>query len=375
MEGLRTALWRVIGILLVFTAPLAVRGEWRADPLAVKLKWGEEQAQIQVGGGWGYYEPAFYWTHDLRWRNDAEPDRPSYYQTQLRRRISRDWWWSLAGRYAVAPVCDFRWAEVALEKTLARPWGFRVWGTGEWRRVKGGGTLEDYDWHLLGSRLRWRPLTPLQWQSELTREAKTYPAPQRSSVKTVLRNELALRFAPHTFSGRWAESVRVYPANAWKNYYYRSLRLAWNWEISDNAYFEGNCGYNQQSQGSGKTTGKLQITGVLAYPSTREYKVSWLCSAAKMVVAEFPFPVEEEEEELPPAGWRFGLRWQDLTPPFTLRAELFGIWDEGILTGGWAARLQGHWWRTRWTLGLAPRGGFYPSAEKGYWVEVKYYLD
>ena len=354
--------------------PVAARGEWRVDPLALKLKWAEEQTQILLGGGWGYYDPAFRWTNDLRWRNNAAPTQPVYYKTQLRRRIGSDWWWGLAGRYAVAPTCDFRWAEVALEKTLARPWALRVWGAGEWRRVRSGGTLEDYDWQLIGSRLRWRPLPPLQWKSELTRETKTYPSPQKSSVKTALNNEVALRFAPHTFYGRWAESVRVYPENAWKNYYYRSLRLEWNWDISNTAYFEGNCGYNQQSQGSGKTSGKLQITGILDYPSTREYKLSWLCSAAKTVVDEFSIPVEEEDE-LPAADWRFGLRWQDLTPPLTLRMELFGIRDEGEITGGWAARLQGHQRRFRWTLGLAPRGGFYPSAEKGYWVEIKYYLE
>ena len=223
MEGLRTALWRVIGILLVFTAPLAVRGEWRADPLAVKLKWGEEQAQIQVGGGWGYYEPAFYWTHDLRWRNDAEPDRPSYYQTQLRRRISRDWWWSLAGRYAVAPVCDFRWAEVALEKTLARPWAFR---SGDGRVAPGQGRWHpgETDWHLLGSRLRWRPLTPLVAKridpggQDLSRTAAVLG--QNRPAQRV-----GFTLCPHTFSGRWVESVRVYPANAWKTI--TTGRYAW----------------------------------------------------------------------------------------------------------------------------------------------------
>ncbi|HHW12879.1 MAG TPA: hypothetical protein GXX33_07760 [Firmicutes bacterium] len=370
----RTTVFRMVVVLTVFVLPLPISGEWRADPLSIKLKWAEEETQVLLGGGWGYYAPAFRWTNDLRWRNNASPTQPVYYKTKWQRRIGGDWWWSLAGRYAVAPTCDFRWAEAALEKSLARPWAFRVWGAGEWRRVNSSGTLEDYDWQLIGFRLRWRPFTPIAWTGELTREEKNYPSPGKSSVKTALSNEVTFRFAPHTLYGRWAESVRVYPEDAWKNYYHRSLRLEWNWDISNNAYFEGNCGYNQQSQGSGKTSGELQITGILDYPSTREYKLSWLWSAAKTVAAEIPL-TEEEEEELPAAGWRFGLRWQDLTPPYTLRVELFGQWQEGELTGGWAARLQGHHGRFRWTLGLAPRGGFYPSAEKGYWVEVKYYLD
>lgn len=370
----RANVFRVLVVLIFLALPLPVDGKWRLDPLAIKYKWAEEQAQILVGGGWGYYTPAFRWTNDLRWRNNAAPTQPVYFKTQFRRRIERDWWWDLAGRYAVAPTCDFRWTEVALEKTLAQPWALRIWGTGEWRRVNSGGTLEDYDWQLIGSRLRWRLLPSLQWKGELTREAKTYPSPQRSSVKTAVSNEVMLRYAPHTILGRWAESVRVYPDNAWKNYYYRSLRLEWKWKIGNNAHFEGNCGYNQQNHGSGETGGKLQMTGIFDYPSTREYKLSWLCSATKTVVAEIPLP-EEEEDELPAADWRFGLRWQDLTPPYILRMELFGKWNEGKLTGGWAARLQGHQRRFRWTIGLAPWGGFYPSAEKGYWIEVKYYLD
>lgn len=359
----------------MFSRPLAVHAEWRLDPVTSKIKWAEDETQVLTGGGWGYYTPDFRWTSDLSWRNNATPTQPIYYKTQLQSRIVKDWWWRVAGRYSTAPTCDFRWAEVTLEKTLARPLAFRAWGLGEWRRGNDRGRLDDYDLYLLGARLRWRPLASFQWNGELTNEQKIYPSPPKSSAKTALSNEVTLRFNPHTLLGRWAESIRVYPENAWKNYHHRSLRLEWTWNIRQNTVFTANCGYNHQSQGSGKEGGKLQMTGILDYPSTREYKLSWLWSRAKAIAAYDPSLPEEDGSALSAAAWRIGVRWQDFTPPLTLRAEVFGEWEEGKLTGGWAARLQGIYRRIRWTLGLAPRGGFYPTAEKGYWVEIKYYLD
>src|SRR5690606_28780616 len=117
--------------------------------------------------------------------------------------------------------------EVELEKTRARPAAFSLWGEGQWRPVTAGATLEDYDQQIVGSRLRWQLLPQLQWTGELTREWKTYPTPRKSSLKTALSHEVTWRVSPHTFLGRWAESTRIYPDDAWKNYYYQSIRLEW----------------------------------------------------------------------------------------------------------------------------------------------------
>jgi hypothetical protein len=100
-----------------------------------------------------------------------------------------------------------------------------------------------------------------------------------------------------------------------------------------------------------------------------------MASATKKVAAYDPSLEEENAEELPAADWRLGVRWQEWTPLVRFRTELYGALTEEGLVGGWLLRLQGAFARLRWTLGMAPRGGFYPTEEKGYWVEVKYYLD
>jgi len=369
----QNGLIQTILFISFLTLPYAAKAEWRFDPVFTKLKWSEKQDRWQAGGGWGYYTSGFRWTHDWRWRKPTSSSEPAYYQSELRGRIGNDWWLGTTGRYAIAPNCDFYWVEVELEKTRARPAAFSLWGEGEWRRVTAGATLEDYDQQIVGSRLRWQLLPQLQWTGELTREWKTYPTPRKSSLKTALSHEVTWRVSPHTFLGRWAESTRIYPDDAWKNYYYQSIRLEWKWNIKQKAFMTAKGGYNWQSQGSGKEGGKFQFTGILDYPFTPEYKVSWLVSTAKTIDSYILIP-EEEETEPTAADWRLGLRWQDFSPPLTIRAELFCVWSD-VVTGGWLVRLQSRRGRIGWTLGLAPRGGFYPNEEKGYWLEVKYYLD
>ena len=369
----RNRLIQALLFISLFTLSLETKAKWRFDPVFTKLKWGEKQYLWQAGGGWGYYTSGFRWTHDWRWRNHTTSSEPAYYQSQLRGRIGNDWWLGTAGRYAIAPNCNFRWVEVELEKTQARPLAFSLWGEGEWRRVTAGVTLEDYDQQIVGSRLRWRLFPRLQWTGELTREWKTYPTPQKSSLKTALSHEMTWQVTPHHFLGRWAESTRIYPGDAWKNYHHRSFRLEWEWLIREKALIAAKGGYNWQSQGTGKEGGKFHWTGILDYPSTPDYKVSWLVSTAKKTDS-YPIIPEEEETEPTVADWRLGLRLQDFSPALTIRAELFCAWAD-LVTGGWLVRLQGRRGRIGWTLGLAPRGGFYPNEEKGYWLEVKYDLD
>lgn len=369
----RKGIIQMIMLISLCGLSLEVTAEWRFDPVFAKLKWSEKQDHWQAGGGWGYYTTGFRWTHDWRWRNHTSPSEPAYYQSALRSRISNDWWLGAAGRYALAPTCDFRRLEVSLEKTQARPVAFSLRGEGEWRRVTAGVTLEDYDRIIGGSRLRWRLLPQLVWTGELTREWKTYPTPRMSSVKTALRHEVTWRVTPHRFLGRWAESTRIYPHDAWKNYHYQSLRWEWEWLMREEASMTVKGGYNWQRQGSGEEGGKIQLTGILDYPSTPAYNLSWLVSTVKTIASDL---LLEEEEEMEPTvpDWRLGLRFQDLSPPLTIRAELFCIWAD-VVTGGWLVRLQGSQGRFGWTIGLAPRGGFYPNEEKGYWLEVKYDLD
>jgi hypothetical protein len=353
----------------------AAKGEWRLDPVTAKVKWAEEENRLLVGSGWGYYTTNFRWTNDVRWRNLPSPSQPAYYQTKLRQRLANDWWLGTTGRYSTAPTCDFRWVELEVEKTLTKPVAIRVWGEGEWRRVTAGSNLQEYGLHIVGSRIRWRLMPPLQWKGELSQERKNYASPVNSSRKMAVSNELTWRISHHRLLGRWAESTRVYPENSWRNYHHRSLRLEWQWDINRITMLTANCSYNQQSQGSGKEGGKLQFTGILDYPYSRRNKLSWLVSGTKIVDTDDPSLEDEDTEPLPPAVWRLGLRWQEWTPPVTLRTELYGIWTEEGLESGVLLRLQGDISRLRWTLGLAPQGGFYPTEEKGYWVEVKYYFD
>ena len=373
----RKGLSQTLLIILLLNLPTVAvaKGEWRLDPVTAKLKWAEGEDRLLVGGGWGYYATDFRWTNDVRWRNPSSPSQPVYYQTQLRRRITNDWWVGTAGRYSTAPTCDFYWVELEAEKTLSKPVAVRLWGEGERRHVTASTTLENYDLYIIGSRLRWRLAPDWQWKGELSREGKTYASPKNSSTKTAVSNELTWRISHHTLLGRWAESTRVYPENSWRNYYHQSLRLEWQWNINKSTYLSANCGYNRQQQGSGKEGGKLQFTGILDYPHTASDQLSWMASATKKVAAYDPSLEEESAEELPPADWRFGVRWQKWTLPLTLRTELYGIWREEGLVGGVLLRLQGDIARLHWNLGIAPRGGFYPTEEKGYWVEVKYYLD
>jgi len=357
---------------LILTLPLVASAQWRFDPVSTKLKWNDQETLFLAGGGWGYYTSGLRWTHDLRWRNHPSPSTPLYYKSELRRRIEQDWWLGAAGRYALAPTCDFRWFQVELEKTQTKPVALSLWGEGEWRRVTAGTTLEDYDQQIVGARLRWRLVPRLYWKGEWNREWKTYPTHRKSSMKTALSNELTWQVSPHTFLGRWAESTRIYPDNAWENYYHRSFRLEWNWNISQKALWTANCRYNWQSRGSGKEGRQVSFTGSLEYPYPSNTKWIWLVSAAKATDSYVLLP--EEETEQPPVDCRLGLRFQGFSPPLIIRAELFCAWEEQV-TGGWLLRLQSRTGPIGWTLGLAPRGGFYPTEEKGYWIEAKYYLD
>lgn len=362
-------------LVFLFTLPCAGKAEWRFDPVFTKLKWSEGQEHWQAGGGGGYYTSGFRWTHDWRWRSRTSATEPAYLQSALRGRLGKDWWLGAAGRYSLAPNCTFRWLEGELAKTQARPLAFSLWGEEEWRRVAAGANLEDYDRQRLGSRLRLRLHPRLMWTGELSREWKTYPTPRMSSVKTALSQEVTWQATPHHFLGRWAGSTRVYSDNAWKNYHRQSFRWEWEWLLREETALTVKGGYYWQTKGTGEEGGKIHWTGALVYPSTPEYRITWLASTAKTLTADLLFEEEEEEEtESVPADWRLGLRFQDLSPPLTVRAELFCVWADEV-TGGWLVRLQGRYGRFGWTLGLAPRGGFYTNEEKGYWLEVKYDLD
>ncbi|HBT17646.1 MAG TPA: hypothetical protein DEB05_11915 [Firmicutes bacterium] len=357
--------------------PLVVtaREEWRIDPIAVKLKWQEEQFSTTLGGGYGYYSTDLSWNSDFKWRNPFSTTQPRYFKMGARRRLFNDWWANADGQYSLAPTCDFRWVELGLGKTAVRSFSFRTWVTGEWRRVAATSNLENYDLQVIGLCLRWRPWPALRWQGEITAENKDYLTPSKSSQKWALHNELTYRFLSHNWKGVLTENTREYPGNPWINYSYRSFRLEWDWKIAGNANLLTKCGLNYRRSGNGKEGGKLYITGIIDYPSSVEQTISWMYYTTKTIASYVPMTEEAEDEIFPFTNFRAGIRWKGIYPPFSFRTEFFGVQKEKIFNYGGMLKMQVDMGNVRWVLGLAPQGGFYQSEEKGYWLEVKYFFN
>ncbi|NLW55278.1 MAG: hypothetical protein GX050_01425 [Firmicutes bacterium] len=363
----------------LFAVPAGAQGEWRSDPVHFKYKIKEEETFSAFGGGWGFYAQHYRWTTDLKWRSRPTTTEPLSFRTELRRRVLADWWLKAGGKYGYAPTCDFRWVEFELEKTQAHPLSVRTWGSGEWRRVFPGARIEDYDRQLIGISLRWRPKPTLRWKGEFMLEDKTYPTPSRSSRKLALRHEFASRFTHHRLTGIYANSTREYPRNPWINYSYRSFRLEWVWAAGDRIDITAKSGLNYRRSGNGKEGGKLDLTGIYEYTYSPGRTVSGLLSASKVIAAYEPLPEDVEEdtkaESFPFSNIRCGLRWREKIHPFLLRTELFVVYKEALFDWGGMLNLQVEVGKVRVRLGLAPKGGFYQTAEKGYWVEVRYYFD
>ena len=368
-------------LLLCFflAVPAGARGEWRLDPVHFKYKIKDDESFSALGGGWGFYAPHYRWTNDWKWRSQPTTTEPLTFQTELRRRVFADWWLTAGGKYAYAPACDFRWFELEVEKSQARPLAFRTWGNGEWRRVFPGAGIEDYDRQIIGLSLRWRPAPALRWQGEFMIEDKTYPTPTRSSRKLALRHELTSRFSHHRLTGIYANSTRDYPKNPWINYSYRSFRLEWTWAASDRSTLTAKSGLNYRRSGNGKEGGKLDLTGIYEYNHSPTRRLSGLLGASKVIASYDPLLEDEEEdsgaETFPFSNMRWGLRWRESVSPFSVQSEVFVVFKEEGFDWGGMLNLQVELEKVRIRLGLAPKGGFYQTAEKGYWVEARYYFD
>lgn len=359
--------------LFLLSCSVHAQNDWRINPVNFKVKSKEEQIYYTLGGGGGYYLPDFRWVSTFRWKNPADTSQPSYLKTGLRRRIINDWWISAEGKYSLAPTCDYRWAELKLEKTLAKPWSFHTWGSGEWRRAATDSTLENYDLTMIAACLRWRPWKGCLWKGEVSSEHKSYETPSKSSQKMALSNELAYRLNNHNLKCTISESTREYPHNSWINYWYKSRRVEWSWKLAPRTVLTTKCGWNRRISGTGKESGKLELTGIFDHPRSPKNTVSLMISATKITAVYEPLSEEVEQESFPFSNLRGGIRWVKTVSPFSFRGELFGVQKDDSWELRCMLKTQLETEKIRWVLGLAPWGGFYPTDEKGYWLEVRFY--
>lgn len=360
--------------IISYVAKAKVKEDWRINPVDFKIKWKEKQVSYTLGGGGGYYLTDFRWNSTFRWKSPTSTTQPAYFKTSLRRRIKDDWWVNAEGKYSLASTCDYRWAELKLEKTLAKPWSFHTRGSGEWRRVVTGSTLENYDLTMIATSLRWRPWKDSLWKGEVSLENKIYDTPSKTSQKIAARNELSYSLNTHTWKCIIAESAREYPCNPWINYWYKSRRLEWSWKLKPYIILTNKCGWNRRISGDGKESGKLDLTGIFDYSPTKKNTVSLMLNATKVTAFYEPLSEEMEEESYPFSNLRGGIRWVKTSYPCSFRSDIFGVKKNDSWEFRCMLKVQVETDKIRWVFGLSPWGGFFPTDEKGYWLEAKYYL-
>ena len=365
---LNTAL--ILGVL--FFGAGRAGAAWEPGPFVWKGKWREGDFFSRTGWSLTYRTGDARWNWSLVYNEPSSDDRLSYLDTSFRKRAGGAWWYGTGGRLSTQPACDYRELRLFLENTARTSWSGRVWAEGQQRLTSSSSSLNEYSYGELGVRVRRREGGFL-WLTELKMRQKDYQTTLNSWRKYHLETGGDARLSNHFLSLRYRESTGEYPDNTWNNEWSNTWIVKWEWTVTGgNTFLAVRSSRLLREWGENKKREEWEITGSLEHPRTPESTVSWMAGYREAVRRDL-YPGEEEEERDDP-GFRWGVRWKGVFPGGKVRTELFQARKgEEIREGAlFIIQLEGE--KIRCQLGLAPWGGFNPSEEKGYWVEMRYYI-
>lgn len=379
MEAKRIASAAVILISVFFLFSAVVQAEIIFDPVDLKIKERVDGGYSRLAFGWGYRVTDLRWNWDFAFYEPASDDYRTYLQTIIKKRVWSNWWGGGGWRFSTQPAANYQWIRFFAEKTQRRSWSYAVWGENEWRFINKNksSTLDEYTYQEAGLRAKWNSPGGLSWMGEIKRREKDYHTSPNSWLKYYLETEGSGRFANHLLTLRYLERTGEYPDNAWENYWGSTVGAEWEWVIAPDCKLELKGSWSGEEWGDAEVRKKRSFALVFAYPRTEETTITWMGSLRDSWGKD-PVPDEEnmegEEEKAPDVYFRLGVRLETAFSPFSLRAEVFhGEEKELSLTGGLIIiRIDGG--NILWELGLAPQGGYNYSAEKGYWIRIKYYI-
>jgi hypothetical protein len=366
---------------LILINPGAAEAAWQPGNLTWKNKYQEgEGFYTRAAYNFGYRIPDLRWNWRLVYNEPSADDRLSLLQTEVRKRAKGNWWYGGRGRFSTQPVCNYLATRFFLENTSRRNWSGRLWGEEERRVIPGKRThvssrLDEYSYHEAGARIRLRR-AGFSWLGELKGRQKEYRRLTKNSWRKLqLETGGEHRSAGHFFSLRYRESTGVYPGDAWKNEWGNYWNFRWEWTINDRTHLVARGSRLFREWGENKQREEWEITGILEYPRSPEMTTGWMLAYRQAVRRDYwEYDPDDEVEEREEPGFRAGLRWQRVFPGCRVRIELFRHWKAEQVREGALLVLRGEKKKWRWQLGIAPWGGFNSSAEKGYWVETRYYF-
>lgn len=365
---------------LILTNPGVAGAAWQPGNLVWKVKHQEEEGfSTRVAYSSGYRTPDLRWNWRLVYNEPSADDRLSFFRTEVRKRAIDNWWYGGWGRFATQPACNYLGARLFLERTGSRSWSGRLWGEREQRVIPGksahvSSRLDEYSYHETGVRIRLRR-TGFSWLGELRGREKEYRRLTKNSWRKLqLETGGEHRAGAHFFSLRYRESTGVYPQDAWKNEWGNYWNLRWEWQINNQTRLVTRGSRLFREWGEGKQREEWEITGVLEYPRSPEMTAAWMLAYRQAVRRDYWEYDPDDEEEWEEPGFRAGLRWQRVFPGCRVQIELFRLWQAEKVRHGIFLLLRGGEKKYRWQVGIAPWGGFNSSAEKGYWVETRYYF-
>lgn len=344
---------------------------WEPGPLVWKGKWREGNFFSRTGWSFTYRTGDLRWEWSLVHNDPSSDDRLSYLDTSFRKRAGGTWWYGTGGRLSTQPACTYRELRLFLENTARTFWSGRLWAEGEHRLPSPSSRLDEYFYSELGARVRRRE-GGFMWLTELKMRQKNYQTSLSSWRKYHLETGGDARLAGHFFSLRYRESTGEYPEDAWKNEWRNSWVAEWEWTVTGKTFLAVRCSRLLHEWGENKKREEWDLAGRLEHPRTPDSTVSWMVDYREAVRRDL-YLGEEEEERYDP-GFRWGVRWQRVFPRYNLRTEFFQSRKGDEIQEGILLILQLERENIRCQVGLAPRGGFSPSEEKGYWVEIRYYI-
>ncbi|NLW09329.1 MAG: hypothetical protein GX036_05670 [Firmicutes bacterium] len=367
------------GGLLLFN-PGVAGAAWQPGNLTWKNKYQEEEGFFtRAAYSFGYRTRDLRWNWRLVYNEPSADDRLSFLRTEARKRAGGNWWYGGWGRFATQPACNYLGARLFLENTSRRGWSGRLWGEGEERMIRArphlSSRLDEYSYREAGARIRLR-WAGFSWLGELKGREKEYRRLVKNSWRKLqLETGGEHRWGGNFFSLRYRESTGVYPENAWKNEWGNYWNFRWEWKINDRTHLVTRGSRLFREWGEGKQREEWELTGILECPRSPEMTVGWMLAYRKAVRRDYwEYDPDDEEEEREEPGFRAGLRWQRVLPGCRVRIELFRHWQAEQVREGILLVLRGGEGKWRWQVGIAPWGGFNSSAEKGYWVETRYYF-
>jgi len=366
----------IIGIVLVnlFCFAETTRAEFICGPFEVKLKMNEGEFLEKYSLATGYKTKSWRWNLNAVLYEPMAYDRQSYLKSLVKFKTDTNWWLGGEGRYSFEPACDYWRLRLFSEKRNTKSWSANLWNNMEWRRTNSGYTLAEYAYYEYGGRVRWTPWKKLKLKSELTKRVKDYDTSPNSWTKYDLLVEGKTGYGRHNLEITYKETTGKYPDNAWGNYLSNTLGADWVWDLSDFARIRVDHRRLFKKWGDGKRRIERNYLGVLEYPRGRDLTLGWMvghkATSGQLVL------IDEVKEEDMEAHTRIGLRINKVfsAAQHRVTVELFEREKKEETVAGVMAILRLNCGAFRWECGLAPWGGFNYSAEKGYWIKVRYYF-